>query len=182
MASRAKKAFKGIGLLALAGLIFGAVFYGPTLYDFWKAGFFESALNPRELRTYQGNSMQNLAALHKAMMMYHESEGQFPHSAGWMDALKPYIRTDDMKEAEAHKKFVNPLIVPAKEGVFGYAMNDAASEKYKDDVPFPEKTPLLFDSKETGWNAHGAPEKLLPNPPRQGGNMGVSVTGTIVKP
>lgn len=178
--SRVKKVFKGIGLLAVAGLVFAGWQYGPALYDFWKAGLFENALNPRQLREYQGTSRQNLMALQKALMMYHDSEGQFPNANAWMDALKPYIRPDDMKEEEAFKKFVNPLVVPQKEGVFGYAMNDGASEKYKDDVPFPEKTPLVFDSSDTKWNAHGTPEKLLPKPARPGGNLGISISGSIV--
>ncbi len=176
MASRAKKVVKGISLLLLAGVIYAAWFYGPFLYSVWKRGFFDK----RQIRSYHGNSLQNLAALHKGMMMYHDSEGQFPQSNGWMDALKPYIRPDDMKEKDAFKKFVNPTL-PPKEGVYGYAMNDVAGAKYKDDVKYPEKTPLLFDSSDTKWNAHGTPEKLLPKPAREGGNVGVSISGAILK-
>lgn len=180
-ASTAKRTARFVGLILLAGLIYGAWRFGPALMDFYRAGLLDAVLSPRELRKYQGTSMENLKAMHTALSLYHESEGQFPHSAGWMDALKPYWRTDDMSEKEALKKFVNPLLQPPREGAYGYAMNDAASAKYKDDVGKPETTPLVFDSSDLSWNAHGKPEKLLPNPPRQGGNLGVSVDGNVLK-
>jgi hypothetical protein len=179
--SMAKRIVKYTGLILLAALIFGGWRYGPTLYDFYKAGFFEDVLSQKELRKYQGTSMDNLKALHVALSLYHESEGQFPHSSGWMDAVQPYIRTGDMKKEEAMKKLINPLILPGGKGVFGYAMNDATSARYKDDIPFPSTTPLLFDSSNTSWNAHGTLSKLLPKPPRQGGNLGISVSGEILE-
>lgn len=179
--STAKRILKFTGLILLAGLIFGAWRYGPTLYDFYKAGFFEGVLSEKELRTYQGTSKDNLRALHLALSLYHDSEGQFPHAEGWMDAIKPYIRTGDMKEEEAMKKLVNPLIRPSKDGVYGYAMNDAASAKYEEDVENPDLTPLIFDSSETGRNAHGKPEELLPQPERQGGNLGISISGELLE-
>jgi hypothetical protein len=59
-------------------------------------------------------------------------------------------------------------------------MNDLASGKYKGDIK-DKKTPLLFDSSDTSRNAHGDPAKLLPKPPRPGGNVGIAVDGTILK-
>jgi len=59
-------------------------------------------------------------------------------------------------------------------------MNDAASGKYKGDLKDP-KTILIFDSSDTSRNAHGDPKKLLPTPPRPGGNLGITVDGSIVK-
>jgi len=178
---RSRKVLKSIGLLLVGGGLAAGWLYGPSFIDLYGAGLFDTVLNPRQLREYQGNSVDNLKAMHLALSLYHDSEGQFPYGDGWMDALEPYIRTDDMKPEEAQKKFVSPLL-PKGEGVrFGYAMNDAAAGKYEDDVPTPEKTPLVFDSSDTARNAHGSPEKLLPNPPRQGGNMGISVAGEILK-
>lgn len=172
---------KSVGLLVVAGGVGAGWLYGPAMLDFYRAGFFDEALNPRQLREYQGNSIDNLRAMHLALSLYHESEGQFPHGEGWMDALEPYIRTDDMSAEEAQKKFMNPLLGKNEDGAFGYAFNDAASAKYKDDVPTPARTPLVFDSSNLSRNAHGSPEELLPNPPRQGGNMGISVTGEVLK-
>lgn len=178
---RSRKVLKSVGLLFLAGILGAGWYYGPTVYSLAKAGLFEQVLNPRELREYRGTSMDNLKAMHLALSLYHESEGQFPLGEGWMDALEPFYRTDDMRAKEADKKFVNPLLPPEAKGGFGYALNDAAAGKYKDDIPTPVKTPLVFDSLDTRRNAHGTPEKLLPNPPRQGGNLGISVTGEILK-
>lgn len=178
---RSRKVLKSVGLLLLAGLLGAGWFYGPTVYTLAKAGMFEQVLNPRELREYQGNSIDNLKAIHLALSLYHESEGQFPFGEGWMDALEPFYRTDDMSAEEAKKKFVNPLLPSGTKDGFGYALNDVASGKYKDDVPTPARTPLVFDSMDLKRNAHGTPEKLLPNPPRQGGNMGISVSGEILK-
>jgi hypothetical protein len=95
-----------------------------------------------------------------------------------MDSIKNRIRVDNMSEAETNKKFINPLY-PAKSGVFGYGFNDAAGEKYKGDLK--PKTILVFDSTETGWNAHGDPQKLKPKGPYPGGQEGITVDGTIVK-
>jgi len=179
--SKTKATLRFVGLILLGGILYAGWRFGPAIVDFYKAGLFDSVLSPRELRKYQGTSIDNLRAMYTAMNLYHESEGQFPNADGWMDALKPYWRTDDMAEKEALKKFVNPLVQPSKEGVYGYAMNDAASAKYKDDVSNGETTPLIFDSSQTGWNAHGKPEKLLPKPERQGGNLAVSITGQLLK-
>ncbi len=161
---------------ALAFVTYVAYIWGPIALDFIRAGFLEQ--DPK-LR-YSGTSMDNLKALHTAMMLYHESEGQFPHSDAWMEAVEDRIYIANMKKADARKKLVNPLLPPVP-GQFGYAMNDAASAKYKDDVPEPSKTPLLFDSSDTSRNAHGDPKKLLPSPPRPGGNLGVSIEGAILK-
>jgi len=178
---RSRRLLKSIGLLLFGGVLAAGWIYGPALYDFYRAGLLDEYLNPRELRKYQGTSIDNLKAMHLALSLYHESEERFPYGEGWMDALEPYIRTDDMRAEEAQRKFVNPLLGKGSERKFGYALNDLAAGKYKDDVPTPVKTPLVFDSVETQRNAHGAPEKLLPNPPRQGGNLGISVTGEILK-
>lgn len=178
---RSRKVLKSIGLLLVGGLLAAGWIYGPAFLDFYRAGFFDQALNPRQLREYQGNSIDNLKAMHLALSLYHESEGQFPYGEGWMDALEPFIRTDDMKPDQAQKKFINPLLSKGGSGRFGYALNDRAAGKYADDVPTPVKTPLVFDSSDTSRNAHGTPEELLPTPPRQGGNLGISVSGEILK-
>ena len=96
-----------------------------------------------------------------------------------MDSIKNRIQTGDMSEAEATKKLVDPTL-EGKAGAFGYAMNDAAAEKYKGDLKDP-KMPLIFMSSVTTRNAHGDPAKLAPNPPRRGGNYAITVDGTILK-
>jgi hypothetical protein len=156
-----------------------AIWVGPVIRDLWKSGILGNQLSAQKMREYQGNSMENLKALHTALLLYHDSEEAFPDSSGWMDAITNRIKAGDMTQEEADKKFVNPLI-PKGKGVFGYAMNDLCSKKYKDDIKDPATTPLLFDSSDTSWNAHGLVDALLPKPKRAGGNMGISVTGEII--
>ncbi len=130
-------------------------------------------------RNYDASTKANLTAIYKGLTLYHESEGQFPKSSEWMDAIKSRIQTSDMSEAEAAKKLIDPSL-EGKPGAYGYAMNDAASGKYKGDIQGP-KTPLIFMSSDTARNAHGDPTKLAPNPPRPGGNYAVTVDGSILK-
>ncbi|MFQ3669409.1 MAG: hypothetical protein SNJ61_11045 [Fimbriimonadaceae bacterium] len=162
---------------ALVVLAVVGVWAGPVVRDFARAGFL-SRTNDR--RQYSGTSMENLKALHAAMMLYHESEGQFPDAAGWMDAIEDRLVTATLPREEAVKKLVNPVL-PEAEGVYGYAMNSAASGKFVDDIEDPADTPLIFDSRSTGRNAHGRPEDLLPDPPRPGGNLGISVDGRVLR-
>jgi hypothetical protein len=68
------------------------------------------------------------------------------------------------------KKLIRPGL---SEGQFGYAFNDAASGKYKDDLKEPAKTALVFESMETQKNAHGDPARL-----RKG--IAISVDGTVL--
>jgi hypothetical protein len=150
-------------------LIAGLAWLFPTVRDLWPLLF--GAKDP-EL-TYQGTSIDNLKALHTAMTLYHDSEGQFPDASGWMEAIKPRIAQADLKKGEAEKKLIRPALL-GKEGQYGYAMNDAASAKYKDDIKDP-KTPLIFESTETGYNAHGDPAKL-----RRPSGVAIAVDGTIL--
>jgi hypothetical protein len=164
--------------LGLIGLVLGmvvAALWTPmrVLIDLW------SLIPPaRVMVKYNANNEANLKALRLALMAYHESEGEFPDASGWMDAIKSRVKVDNMSSAESDKKFVNPLY-PAKTGVFGYALNDAASRKYKGDLK--KNTILIFDSTDTAWNAHGDPVKLRPAKPFPGGQVGITVEGSIVR-
>jgi len=169
-----KKAFKIVGLVLLGGLAYAGWRFGPAAYDLWKGGYL---FNEKEKRGDQGTSKENLKALYTAMMLYHASEDAFPPADVWMDRIKPYLRTGDLSPEEALKKFRNPLIRPAGDDVYGYAMNDAFSSKHREDVEDAERQPLVFDSREPVWNAHGKPEVLAPKPPRQGGNLEVTAGG-----
>lgn len=171
-----KKAFKIVGLALLGGLGYAAWRFGPAAYDLWKGGYL---FNEVEMREYQGTSKENLKALYTAMMLYHASEDAFPPADVWMDRIQPYLRTGDLSPEEALKKFRNPLIRPSGGAVYGYAMNDAFSSKHLDDVRDSKQQPLIFDSREAVWNAHGKPSALAPKPPRQGGNLEVTGGGDV---
>jgi hypothetical protein len=132
----------------------------------------------RVMQQYNAGNEQNLKALRTALMEFHDSEGQFPAGASWMDNIKSRTRVDNMTQQETNKKFVNPLY-PSKPTVFGYAINDAAAGKYKGDLK--PGTILVFDSSDTAWNAHGDPAKLKPKSPYPGGLKAITVDGSIVK-
>src|SRR5262249_22548821 len=103
-----------------------------------------------------------------------DSEGQFPVSSGWMDAIQNRLGTDVLKKGEGIKKMISPEYV-GQDGKFGYAFNDTLSGKYLGDVK--DKTiPLIFESTSTEKNAHGYPAKI-----RKPGGLAISVEGKILK-
>jgi hypothetical protein len=161
----------------IAGMVvaIGYYFITPIYHVVHGAGLLER----HDLRTYAASNEGNLKALYVATMKYHETEGQFPDAKTWMDQIKTRIRANDMTEAEALKKLINPLYPPAA-GVYGYAFNEAVAGKYKKDIK-DQKTPLIFNSTDTTYNAHGDPAKLNPKDPAKGGNEAVAVDGSIVK-
>lgn len=148
--------------------------YAHAFLNFKRAGFFDQPT----MRKYQGSNVDNLKAIWTAMKLFHQSEEQFPNSEKWMDDIKLRLRTNDLSEADTLKKLVNPLLQPPSNNVFGYAMNDSASKKYKGDIKDP-KTILVFNSSDTKWNAHGDPEKLKTTDPTKG-NKGITIDGTVV--
>ena len=157
-----------IGTLGFAFLVW---FYGPLLWALYKAGFLERKPPPH---AYEGTSIDNLKFMRTALLGYEESEGLFPDSSGWVEAIQNRLNTDDLKKGEAAKKLVFPEYV-GQAGKFGYAFNDALSNKYHGDVKDP-KTPLIFESTTTERNAHGDPVKL-----RKPGGLAISVDGTVLK-
>lgn len=154
-------------------LVVAGLFFGPTLKDFYKRGLLDFILNPPKKHAYSASSEENLKALYTAMALYHESEGQYPDASGWMDGLKGYLEPNDLQKGEGQKKLIRPDFL-GQDGKYGYAMNDAASAKYKEDIKAPKDTPLIYESKDTGRNAHGDPAKQ-----REG--LAISMTGEILK-
>ena len=165
----------GCGLAGAVSLVFLFPIW-QVLIDASEAGFFERV----EQGEYDGSSMENMKALYQATMLYYEAEGVLPHAAGWMDAAKTYVKTADLLEGEGMKKFVNPNFDPAPD-VFGYAMNSELSEAYLDELDDPARTPMIFDSADTSWNAHGLPSEIAPDPELPGGNRAVTVEGNVVE-
>lgn len=145
-----------------------------ALADAQRAGM----LDATKQHKYQGSVEDNLKALYTAIKQYEESEGALPNAEGWMDAARAYVRTNDLKEGEEMKKFVNPRI-SGKDGEYGFAFNSKLSGAYSDEVKDPKKTPLIFESTDRAWNASGSPAQKQPSPPLDGGNMLVTVDGTV---
>ena len=106
-------------------------------------------------------------------MLYHESEGQFPQAAEWMDAIANRITTTDMKPGEGEKKLHDPAYSGADQ--FGYALNAEASGKYKGDIK-DKSAILIYESKTTIKNASGDPKK----DERAPGAKAVTLDGKIV--
>ncbi|MFN3682302.1 MAG: hypothetical protein ACK41F_00040 [Fimbriimonadaceae bacterium] len=169
-----RRGCRGCLLLGLLAAVAVVAFYGPVVKDFWDRGILQTYLFPQRKREYSGDSIANLKAQHTAMMLYHESEGQFPEASGWMDAISNYLRTADMDKEQSLKKLRRPDLA-GRQDAYGYAMNDAAGAQYKDDIPDPAKTPLTFESADTAWNAHGDPEAA----PK--GSQAISVEGGILR-
>jgi hypothetical protein len=120
------------------------------------------------------DTAKNLKALHTGMMLQHESDGQFPRSDKWMDEIIIRVRMETLKKGAEKEKFVDPA-AGGRPGAYGFAMNDLASEKYKDDLP-GKNTPIIFQSTDTSWNAHGDPARIG----RKGG-IGIAVDGSQVR-
>ncbi len=177
-----KKKRRKVWLIVLVVLLLPVILFPRRTYylfnaffDLQKSGAFDAVTQHK----YSATSMENLKALHQAVSLYYESEGVLPEASGWMDAAKTYVRTNDLKKGEEMKKFVNPR-VPAGNGVFGYAFNSALSKVYMDEVKDPASTPMIFESKDTKWNAFGDPKDLQPDPELSGGNNAVTVDGNAV--
>lgn len=155
----------------LAGV---AIWLGPALRDLARLGVFDRPVR----RAHVGTSEENLRAIYTALMLYHQSEEMLPYAEGWMDAVAPRLRTDDLQPGAERDRLRNPLLDPGPDE-YGYAMNSALSGKFLGDIEDPSRTILVFDSRDTRWNAHGDPRALAPDPPRPGGNLAVTVDGTV---
>lgn len=123
-------------------------------------------------RTYDATSIENLQAIRTALLLYHDNEGQFPESTGWMDAIQPMLKTNDLSHEEAAKKLVNPEITDLKVGEHGYALNAETSAKFRNDLK-PE-TILVYESPSLRQrNASG-------DPTTSKGSHGITIDGNVV--
>ena len=171
-----KRIVRIVGGLLVVALVYCGFRFGKDVLNLWRSGILGDVLSKQEQRKYEGTSQVNLKAIYTALIGYHDSEGQFPDASGWMDEAKKRIKTADLAKEEAIKKLINPLALPAREGVYGYAMNDAVSRRFKDDIKTPDETPLVFASKQTGWNAHGDPK----TDKAERSALAVTVSGKII--
>ena len=146
---------------------------GRDIQNLWRNGAIQALLFAPPKRTYDASNEANLKALHTALLLYHDSEGQFPAANGWMDAIEPRITTSDLAPGESAKKLVRPDLA-GKAGQFGYALNANAAAKYKDDVGGPDAV-LVYESKQTTRNASGDPAT-----DRDG--MAITIEGKLLSP
>lgn len=174
---RNRRWLKGCGIGGVIALAVLGFWIGPVVRDLVNAGF----LDRTEKRKYSGASIDNLKSMHMAMMIYHESEEMFPDGSGWMDAIEPRIQVYDMAKSESEKKLIAPQFRDQK-GKYGYAMNSLCSRKYKDDLPDPATTVLIFESSETARNAHGDPAKIMAPSEKGQEPLAITIEGQLAKP
>lgn len=171
---------KKIGLFIAAALVgtlaYAGIRFGKDARALYNSGIID--LSKEEKKAYVGSSEDNLKAIQVALMLYHDSEGAFPPADRWMDAILNRLDSGELKKGEAEKKLRNPLL---GESSYGYALNRVFAEQYKEDVKDWQKIPLVFDSEATTKNASGDPEKDSPKTPRQGGNLAITVEGSLIK-
>lgn len=171
------KSFKKLGKLAkfvaaalAAVVVYAGVRFGPDLMTAYRQGFFEKQAK----REYTPDHEGNLRAIHTALMLYHESEERFPMANGWMDAIKPLLRTADLSPEDALKKLKRPG-ADSRDDVWGYSINKSCAGKYKDDIASGSATVLVFESQKTEWNAASNDEESKKA-------LGITVGGDLKKP
>ena len=159
-----KRIVLGVVAVAVVGLCY---WLSPLIRALMEVGL----PSDTEKRTYSATSIENLQAIRTALMLYHDNEGQFPEASGWMEAIQPMLKTNDLTAEEAGKKLKNPSISDLKPEEYGYAFNTAASAKYKGDLP--ETTILVFESPtDRGRNAKGDPKSAE-------GQHGIAIDGNV---
>src|SRR5579862_8991872 len=102
MRGRFKRAALGCVIFLVACVaIFPFTGFGRAFLDLWRHNIIQGLISSPEDRKYEATREGNLKAIYTALMLYHDSEGQFPVSSGWMDAIKGRIQAADMKPEEA---------------------------------------------------------------------------------
>lgn len=150
-----------------------AVFFGYPVVQNYLVAKRNGFLDPVKREGYAPTTQGNLKAIHTALMLYADSEGQFPAGSGWMDAIENRLQTNKLKAGEGLKKLKSPRFTGYDE--YGYALNTLCAGKYPGDVTDPTKTLLVFDTEESKKNASAAPGTGLK------GGFGITVSGDIVE-
>jgi prepilin-type processing-associated H-X9-DG protein len=163
--------------MALYVLVTGVV-VAYSLMQFWsdnqqvKSAATELGLDkPRNTAPQQASAVscpENLKHLYAALAEYASDWDGLPPAKAWMDC----IDTDEFATVKAHPEWLRCPEAPASAG-FGYAMNRSAVSgklggKALNALPNAAKTPLLYDSSDTGRNASDA-FTSLPKPGRHRG-------------
>jgi hypothetical protein len=120
---------------------------------------------------YEVGRANNLRAIQKALAQAADSDGKYPEAAKWMESAQIRLKTSDLSEAEAQLK----LKVPGSAVGFGYAFNDAVGGKSPDAWKAKGTTIIVYESLQTGWDAHGDPSK-----DGKKGGKAVTVAGDVV--
>jgi hypothetical protein len=152
-----------VGMLTVAA---GIYFVGPIVKLVQGMGMLEK----HEQVAWDGDSEQNLKAIHQALLLYQDSEDMLPEANGWMDAAILRLKTADLKEGEAEKKLQRPGV---DDEAYGYAFNTEASQNHTEDIADPD-LPLVFETQEGEWSANGTPEDIGLT-----GGLAVTISGEV---
>lgn len=174
--TKGKKIGLFIAAAFLGSLAYAGIRFGKDARALWHSGIID--LSKEEKKAYQGSSEDNIKALQVALMLYHDSEGAFPPADRWMDAILNRLDSGELKKGEGEKKLHNPLLGGES---YGYSLNKAFAEKYKEDVKDWQNLPLLFDSESKTRNASGDPATDTPKSERQGGNLTITTEGILFR-
>lgn len=94
-------------------------------------------------------SLSNVKQIATGLMIYSaDYDDRLPKADEWQDLLDPYVKSPDT------------FVPPYKDQPGGYAFNRALSQVPLYDIPIPEKTPMVFESLESGRNLTGGLEDL----------------------
>lgn len=124
---------------------------GKTLSDASKAGL----LDETKTEKYQASRDNNLKAIHRALMLAADSDGEFPEATKWMETALIRLKTSDISEDEAKEKLKIPGLGPTE---FGYALNTVFGKAHPGEIKVKSDAILVYESKDASWNAHGNPE------------------------
>lgn len=99
-----------------------------------------------------------------------------PPSTAWMDATRPYIRSDVI----FHHPKTDPPLGLSKDG-YGYSFNSDLAWQNTEKIAKPDRTPILFDSVNYARNA-ADPLLSLPMPGRHKGRNVMGFVDGHAKP
>jgi hypothetical protein len=95
--------------------------------------------------------MNNLQKVSVAVLLYSwDFDGRLPAAPTWANQVKSYT--------SGPIEFQCPNLVEPKPDQFGHAYSDAISGKLEPKVANESSIPMIFDSWDLAWGAHGGPD------------------------
>lgn len=100
-------------------------------------------------------SMSNLKVISTSIMVYiTDYDDRLPRADDWQTNLEPYHKNPDL------------FVPPYAKDPGGYAFNSSLSEVFAYYIPEPSRTPMVFETSESGQNLSGGVEILRVAEPR----------------
>lgn len=110
-----------------------------------------------EKASYREPCFEHLKQTGLAVLMYAtDCDDRLPPAKTWADSVLTYCRG-------VKSRFTCPDIPDLKPGQYGHAFRSSLSLRSYTTIPDPASEPLLFDSTDLSWNAHGTLALLPPD-------------------